>query len=239
MIPLASLYAVIVEDFDEELTSLKDLVQIAKTAPPRTRVATIHATTLILAAAFEEFIRQMARAYAVQVVKRSCSISDVPNTILTTAWKRTFEEISSSKWSEDDKRSTYQVVAKRARVKIDALCAFMEGDISQDIFDSLIHNERNMRVGEINRMFKISGLSNICMEICKQESLKQFFGQEDGHHTHGHLLSAIKRFIDLRNEIAHSLNPSISNAPEEVFRLLDMFRAFAKDLSATLEADTE
>ena len=238
MIPLAGLYAVIVEDFDEELTSLKDLVQIATTASPRTRVAAIHATTLILAAAFEEFVRQMAREYAVQVVKKSSNISDVPQTLLVTAWKRTFEELSSSKWSTDDRQGALEVAAKRARVKIDALCAFMEGDIGQHIFDDLIHNERNMRVDEINRMFRISGLSNVCMQICEQASLKQFFDQDDRNHTHGHLVSAIKSFIDRRNEIAHSLNPSISNAPEEVFRLIEMFRAFAKDLSATLEAVT-
>ena len=110
----------------------------------------------------------------------------------------------------------------------------MEGDIGQDIFDHLIHNENNMRAGEINKMFRISGLGNICWRICEQTSLKEFFDQEDDSQTHGDLLAALESFIDRRNEIAHSLNSGISSAPEEVFRVIDMFRAFAQDLGATL-----
>ncbi len=125
--------------------------------------------------------------------------------------------------------------AKQARSKIDALCSFVEGDIGQNIFEHLIHNEYNMRAREINKLFKISGLGDICLRVCEQASLKEFFDCDDDGQTHGDLLKALQIFINRRNDIAHSLNSVSSSAPEEVFRVIDMFRAFGKDLGATLE----
>ncbi len=235
---VASPFSVIVDDFDEELTSLEVLVQMGQgtAVSGRTRIAAIHATTLMLAAAFEEFVRQMAREHAVQVVRSADSLAALPDSLLETAWRRTLTELARADGSRRPKREVLRVSAREARPKIDSLCAFLEGDIDQNIFDHLIHNENNMRPGEINRMFRVSGLRDICRQLCGHTSLKAFFDQEDDGHTHGDLLTALEKFIHRRNEIAHSLNPRISSAPAEVFRTIDMFRAFAKDLGATLEA---
>ena len=111
-----------------------------------------------------------------------------------------------------------------------------QGNIKQHIVAHLIHNENNMRAGEINKLFKVSGLSNICLQICKQQSLKTFFNENDDGKTHGELLAALERFVNRRNDIAHSLNSASSSAPEEVFGDIEMFAAFSKDLGATLEA---
>ena len=237
MIRLANPFSVIVEDFDEELASLVLLVRMgqAMAGSARTRVASIHATTLMLAAAFEEFIREMAREHAIQVVKRAYSVSELPDTLLETAWRRTLRELARAERNGRSKREALRMSAKQARPKIDALCSFLEGDIEQNIFDHLIHNENNMRAGEINKMFKISGLRNICLRVCEQASLKEFFDRENDRSTHGDLLAALESFINRRNEIAHSLNSVTSSGPEEVFRVIDMFRAFGKDLGATLE----
>ena len=63
MIRLTTAFSVVVEDFDEELSSLSKLIDIGqdRSASKQVRVATIHATTLLLAAAFEEFVRELAR----------------------------------------------------------------------------------------------------------------------------------------------------------------------------------
>ena len=235
---MTTAFSVIVEDFDEVLVSLRQLVNFgqAKSASARMRVATIHATTLLLTAAFEEFVRQMAREYAIQVVNKAGSVSDLPDALLETAWRRTFDELARGKPNERPKKEALVISAKQARPKIDALCAFIEGDITQDIFVHLIHNENNMRVGEINRLFKVSGLSNVCSHICRQASLKAFFMSEDDGKTHGYLLDSLEGFFNRRNEIAHSLNSARSSAPEEVSRDIDMFLAFSNDLGATLEA---
>ena len=237
MIRLTTAFSVIVEDFGEDLASLRQLVNIGqdKSASAKTRVATIHATTLLLAAAFEEFVREMAREYARQIVNKADSVSDLPDALLETAWKRTFAELARSKPNGRSKKETLEIAAKQARPTIDALCAFIEGDITQDIFAHLIHNENNMRADEINRLFKVSGLSDVCSRICRQVSLKTFFDQQDDGKTYGDLLTSLVDFVNRRNGIAHSLNSASSSAPEEVSRDIDMFLAFSNDLGATLE----
>ena len=234
---MTSPFSVIVEDFDQDLTSLYLLVQIgqAKRVSARTRIASIHATTLMLAAAFEEFIREMAREHAIHVVDRAQTVSEVPNMLLVTAWKRTLCELARTEGNGRTKRDAVRMSAKQARRKIDALCSFVEGDIGQDIYDHLIYNESNMRAKVINKLFRISGLENVCLQVCKQDSLKEFFDRDDDRRTHGDLLAALNSFIDHRNEVAHSLNSVVSSGPEEVFRVIEMFRAFALDLSVTLE----
>ena len=239
MIRLTTAFSVVVEDFDDELSSLIQLVDIGqdRSASKQVRVATIHATTLLLAAAFEEFVREMARVYAMEVVSNASDVSEVPDALLETAWKRTFGELARSKGNGRSKREALEGHAKRARPKIDALCAFIEGDTTQDIFADLIHNDNNMRGGEVNRLFKVGGLPNVCLQICAQGSLREFFDRNEEGEAHGDLLAALEEFFNRRNEIAHSLNSARSSAPDEVVRYIDMFRAFSKDLGATLEAE--
>ena len=93
-----------------------------------------------------------------------------------------------------------------------------------------------MRGGEVNKLFKVGGLSNVCSRICAQGSLKELFDRNEEGEAHGDLLAALEDFFNRRNEIAHSLNSAKSSAPAEISRYIDMFRAFSKDLGATLEA---
>ena len=234
---VASSFSVIVDDFDEELTSLGLLIEMgqARGVPRRTRVASINATTLMLAATFEEFIRQMAREKAIQVVNKARSVVDVPDRLLETAWKQTLAALARAKANGRSKREALRVSVTQARPKIDALCSFVEGDIKQDIYDHLIHNDYNMRPDEINKMFKISGQRSICHLVCQQASLKIFFDREDEDETHRDLKEALNHFINHRNEITHSLNSATSIGSEDVFRVIEMFRAFAKGLGAALE----
>lgn len=235
---MRTIFSVIVEDFGESLATLRQLVnngQDQKSTSAKARVALIQSSTLLLAATFEEFIREMAREYAVQIVAKANEVSDLPDALVETAWKRTLDYLARSKPQTRSKKEALEVSAKQARAKIDALCSFIEGDISQNIFDHLIHNDNNMRAGEVNRLFKLSGLNNVCSEICKQEFLKVFFDQDEDGKTHGILLSTLEDFFNRRNEIAHSLNSASSSGPDEIMRDINMFEAFSKDLGTTLD----
>ena len=235
---VSTVYSVIVDEFEEGLSSLRQLVQFGqmKNVVPKTRVASVRASTLLLASTFEEFIREMAREFAIQVVAKATSVNDLPDDLLETAWRRTLDELARNKGTARSKKESLEIVAKAARPKFDAVCSFMEGDIEQNIFDDLIHNENNMRPNEINKLFKISGLRNICLEICKNGSLQDCFDEVEQGKTHGVLIDKLEKFFQRRNEIAHSLNSASSNAPDEVFRDIDFFSAFSKDLCLTLES---
>ncbi len=236
---MATPFSVIVEDFDNDLGSLRQLVDIAsrKTVSAATRVTLIHATTLMLASVFEEFVREMARESAIQLVRKANSVADLPVALLSTAWNRTFGELARNRNIRRSRREMREVLSKQARPTVTALWEFIERDISQDIFSNLIHNENNMRPTQINQLFKISDLTNVCKQVCDQSSLKAFFEQEDVNLTHGDLLDGLEKFFDRRNEVAHSLNSAKSSAPDEITSDIDMLAAFSKDLGVTLDVN--
>lgn len=238
---MSTAFSVIVDEFENSLVPLREIVMAGeeKTSSARARVASVHAATLLLAATFEEFVREMAREYAVQIVTKATNVSDLPDALLETAWRRTFDKFARTKSIGKNKREALEISAKQARPTIDALCAFIEGDISQNIFDNLIHNENNMRAGEINGLFKVSGLSNVCAETCKQMEIKNFFETDDSGKAHGDLLAAFDDFFERRNTIAHSLNSANSSGPTAILRDVKMFGAFSRDLCRTLESTIE
>lgn len=227
----------ILDDFDAALVPLREIVHSGQGtgASARARVSSVHASTLLLAATFEEFLREMAREYAVQVVTSASSVLDLPDSLLETAWRKTFDKFARNKTAARSKREALEVLAAQARPTIEALCAFIEGDIGQNIFDHLIHNENNMRPREINSLFKLSGLSNVCAKACEKAELKAFFETDDDQKAHGEFLSALETFFDRRNQIAHSLNSVSSSAPETIFRDVEFLSAFSKGLCRTLE----
>ena len=231
-------FSVIVDDFESALTPLQEIVKggQSNSSSPKARVASVRAATLLLAATFEEFIREMAKELAIQVVKGANCVADLPDALLETAWRRTFELFARRSRTGHSRTRQLEELAKQARPKVYALCAFIEGDISQNIFDNLIHNENNMRAAEINRLFKVGGFENACRNACKQEELKSFFETMDDGRAHGELLDALNGFFRRRNEIAHSLNTASSSAPETLIRDMELFRAFSKDLCTALEA---
>ncbi|MDE0694332.1 MAG: HEPN domain-containing protein [Boseongicola sp.] len=235
---MSTSFSVIVEEFVDSLGALEEVVKggQGRTSSAPARVAAIRAATLLLAATFEEFVREMALEHAVQVVGRASSVSALPDALLDTAWRRTFDRFSRRQKAGRSIRETLETSAKQARSSVEALCKFIEGDKSQNIFDNLIHNENNMRVRQINILFRVGGLSDICTETCKQTELKNFFDTEDDDKTHGELLGALDGFFDRRNQIAHSLRAASSSAPEALFRDIEFFLAFSLDLCTTLEA---
>ena len=92
---MSSIYTAIVEEFEGQLYSLRELVgnSQSKSLRPSTRIASVKATTLLLAATFEEFVREMALEHASLVVARAKSLEQVPNILVDTAWKRTLNDL--------------------------------------------------------------------------------------------------------------------------------------------------
>jgi len=113
---------------------------------------------------------------------------------------------------------------------------FVKGDLTQDIYRELIHNENNMRPNELNSMFNIAGLSDVCSKVCDKPAMLTFFGETDEGKAHGKLLAALEDFFERRNGIAHALNPGQSSGPEQIMTDLDMLQAFSEAMVQTLDA---
>ena len=234
---MTTAFAPITEEFGNDAGAIRVLVSRfsdPQQSEPRVRIAAVNSATLLLAATFEEFVRQMAQAYAKTVVASVKSVEKLPPILAKTAWRRTMERLARN---EID--SGAGVISAKdmlsARTQFNVVYEFCNGDLSQDIYDVLIHNENNMRPPQINRLFKAIGLVDVCSKIADKEPLLTNFGEDDRYKAHGRLMDSLNEFFDRRNTIAHSLDAVQSSSPDQILKDIDLLNAFGKSLCKTLE----
>ena len=238
---MSSDFAAIREEFDEEVDAIKAIINTFSDPTgggPKTRVAAVNAVTLLLSATFEEFVREMARAYARAVVNASATFDRLPKTLVTAAWRRSMEGLSRLRVSSRDNDSGRDDILSDAASKFAALLSFYRGDLTQEIYRDLIHNENNMRPDQINNMFKISDCRNICLKICDRASLLDYFEESDPGKAHDLLRDRLDAFIERRNQIAHSIALMRSSSPDLILQDIDMLGSFGRALCETLELAT-
>ena len=205
----------------------------SKMSDPRTRIAAANSATLLVAATFEEYIREMAREYSKFVISSTGDFGRLPKKMVATAWRRTLEGLLKIKFDED-MRSNPSHPFSFAPARFSTVYDFCKGDITKDIYHDLIRNENNMRPGELNSMFKISGLNDICLKVSDKAPLLEYFGQSQAGKCHGLLLARMEDFYERRNTIAHALNARHSSSGEEITKDLELFECFALALKETL-----
>src|SRR6185437_6619578 len=123
--------------------------------------------------------------------------------LASLAWRRTMENLARIQLNSKSEGFSRESIFSSAQMKFSVTYEFCRGDLSQDIYQDLIHNQNNMRPQELNSLFKISGLSNICMVVSDYEDLKLYFGNEDKFVIHQKITEALEDFFDRRNKIAH------------------------------------
>lgn len=231
-----SVFEIIREDFVAEIGAIRELVQTFDGAGKlaKTRLAAANSATLLVAATFEEFVREMAREYARAVVAQVSSLDALPKKLVSTAWKRSMESLARVRFDVDQTAREGLMVDTQMRFSI--VYEFVKGDLTKDIYRELIHNENNMRPNELNAMFNLAGLSDVCLKACDKAAILTFFGESEAGKAHGKLLVALDEFFERRNGIAHALNPGQSNGPEQIFNDLDMLLAFSEAMYQTLDA---
>ena len=233
---MSSIFELIREEFISDLDAIRILVASlgGSGETPRVRLAAANSATLLVAATFEEYIRQSAREYARLVVSNARSFADVPNKLYATAWRRSLERLAKISFDIEDQtaRSARILTARSAFIEVQE---FVCGDLTRDVFSDLIHNENNMRPHEINSMFKIAGLRDVCAKLCEMDPIKDYFGESENGKAHGKFVSAIGEFMERRNGIAHALNSGSSTGVDQILRDIDMFVALATSLSLVLD----
>ena len=109
--------------------------------------------------------------------------------------------------------------------------------MTQDIYMDLIHNENNMRPTEINSLFKISALDNVCLRVASTQYMLDYFEETEAGKAHGQLLPRINDFMERRNEIAHALGRRRSDGPDQILKDIKMLDSFGHGLCAALNED--
>ena len=232
----ASIFALIQEDFVDELDAIRQLVTTFNSQGQRAkaRLAAANSATLLVAATFEEFVREMAREHARAVVARTASFEKLPKKLASTAWKRSMESLARVRFDVEQSARESLMVDTQARFLV--AYEFVKGDLTQDIYRDLIHNENNMRPNELNSLFNVAGLSDVCTKVCDKPPILAFFGESEAGKAHGKLLAALEEFFERRNSIAHALNAGQSSAPAQIVTDLDMLQAFSEAMLQTLDA---
>ena len=152
-----------------------------------------------------------------------------------TAWRRTMETLARIRVDTTRKVSAAETAISHAQARFTAVYEFCNGDLSQNIYNDLIRNENNMRPNEINSLFRVSDLADVCTQIANKKPLLDHFGETNTGKANGRLREYLEEFFDRRNRIAHSLNPSQSSGRDQVFNDIAMFKAFGKSLCETLD----
>jgi hypothetical protein len=230
-------FSIIAEEFEDELSAIRSLISAFDDpkASPKVRIAAANSATLLLAATFEEFVREMARTYAKAVVSKTSSFERLPPNLANVAWRRTMEMLARIRIDTKSMLLSKDNTISDALTRFNAVYEFCKGDLSQDIYNELIHNENNMRPNEINSLFKVSNLGDVCSKLADKKPLLENFGEVEVAKAHGRLLKTLEEFFERRNGIAHSLNLARSSGPDRIIKDIDMLEAFGKSLCETLE----
>ena len=190
---------------------------------------------LLIAATFEEFVREMATLSARHAVERSHDMSDLPTRLLRTAWQRTFGSIAGVILPQSTDNQGVMSAVTDAEGRTKRLLAFLRGDFTQEIYDGVVQNDGAMRIRQINSLFRISDISNVCKLTSQSQCIIDHFKSDSADQASSDLNGFIDQFIEHRNDIAHRLNSAISLAPKDVHEHIDTFRVFANSLCDTLE----
>lgn len=227
-------FNLIKDEFVGELNVIRQLVNTFNSSayPPKARIAAANSATLLVAATFEEFVREMAREYAKYVVRSAGSPDRIPKKLVSTVWKRSMENLA--RVSFDVEHSMREGLAVDAQAKFTVVHEFVKGDATQDVYRDLIHNENNMRPGQLNALFNVSGLSDVCTKMCDKETMLSFFGEIEVGKAHGKFLVALNSFFERRNSVAHALNPNQSAGMNQILQDLLMLESIGEALAGTL-----
>ncbi|WP_299112683.1 HEPN domain-containing protein [uncultured Bradyrhizobium sp.] len=233
---METVFDVISDDFLSDLDAISDLIGLVANGggSSKSRVASINSATLLLAATFEELIREMGRQFAREIVSRTENVADLPRKLIATAWRRGLEDMARAKIDTGGTSTPLLHIATDARSEFDAICKFLEGDRSQNIYKHIAHNDNNMRPDQINTIFKICDLNNICSKISETEFLKHHLAEDDGARAHSKFLTALNDFMEKRNGIAHSLNPGNSASAEQFLEDVNLLRSVSLAMAACL-----
>ena len=134
------------------------------------------------------------------------------------------------KVGKDIKPEAFNQTLKDSRIYFDNVHGFLLGNLHHEIYDVLIHNEYNMRYSQINELFSVCGLKNVCASAGKMKRMKKYFSETRAEKVDGLFCEEINSFFELRNTVAHSLNATSSVSSSSVVSSMQLMNCFVADL---------
>jgi hypothetical protein len=227
--------------FDEFAAELDALTEMAKSAPDsggsgaagltaRARIAVANGATLLLAATFEEFIRQQVREAFRSKAKHAKSFADFPAKIVRTVWRQSLEGLARTPFEDIETKGS----AIDARVA--ATLAFcLRREMAADVSESLSHNDHNMRPQELHRLFSQIGFPSIIAKVAEDESLIEILSADTPGKASSLVEARLNDFFRRRNAIAHAIELGSSSGPSQLIQDIELLRIFGRALAMRLQ----
>jgi hypothetical protein len=221
------------EEFSAELEALTEMsTGQAEGVTARARIAAGNAATLLLAAVFEEYVRQQVRAAFKEKVARSSGLADFPKNLATKVWKRTLEVLMRAQINDLDGNS------RQVEEKFAAAVAFsIKSKIESEVSDAVAHNENNMRPQQMGELFAQIGVSGILGKCCAEVEMADFVGADDSDDTRSKVVARVEDFFRRRNTVAHAITLGSSSGPAEIAGDIELFRILGHSIARTLERE--
>jgi hypothetical protein len=229
-------FELIFEEFSAELDALSEMTaspgKHASELTSRARIAAGNAATLLLAAVFEEYVRQQVKAAFKEKSIRAKGISDFPNNIASKIWRRALETLA---------RTQFEEVEGNARIfeeRFAAVVSFsIKKDVMSDVSDAIAHNENNMRPTQLSELFNQIGISKILHKICDEKDLLDHLNCDEPEKARTTLVTEIEEFFRRRNHVAHAIKLGSSSGPLEISQDIELFRVFGQSLFRALNRE--
>lgn len=230
-------FALIFEEFSDELNALASMVVTPKESdghsqPAKARIAAGNAATLLLAAVFEEYVRQLVKAAFRE--KSNCvkGIQDFPKDIAAKVWRLALEMLARVDM-EDVEANPQDYEARLA-----AIVAFsLRKDINSDVSEALAHNENNMRPEQLARLFNQIGVKKIIQKSCEDQDMLDYLGSDNTDQARDYLVAKLNDFFKRRNYIAHAIQLNSSSGSAQLDNDIQLFLTFGRALQRALDRE--
>lgn len=229
----------VAEEALEELEALKKLVNFSslgrlggRPLSNRSKLVASDAAILFIAAAFEEAVRQLGVVYAELVVAHG----DIPETRLRSMkiglWEKASAQLNNKPYGSKN------FDASQARLNLAIISEFCLNESNLSILISHgIYNDRNLKSGELNALFKRLGLSDICSKVGRSEPFRAFFSVGTLNEAQVEFRKFLDKFYRDRNSATHDLSSFRAMGPVDVARNIEFFKTTTKRISEVLVED--
>lgn len=224
----------ITDDFRRELATIRDLLNVISQLPPETarrtgvRLASANASMLLLAASFEEYVREAAKDHAEYLIQNATA-AGLPPALLGAIWERALFLLRGQKFGKqgfDQEGAISQLTALRS------FCLELRPD--RRVAAMIGYNANNMTVKEFNDVFKRLGLDDYLAQLSISQHLADLTKSESAVETRDRLAATWKDFYEERNQIAHSIGAYNTTGVGDIIRYIAMFEAVAEAVRGDL-----
>jgi RiboL-PSP-HEPN len=226
----------IAEEFRREIDAVRRLLIRAETAEDGApidatlRIAASNASLLLLAASFEEFIRELVMEFCSSLFRTATRFTDIPGSVAATVWDRSLYLLRGLGYGKPD----FDRSAAALSIQIlDEFC--LNQGLTVDVTSLVGYNQNNMRAKEINDIFRRVGIKDICGLVGRRTSIINFFGAASPDISHARFVSHLDEFYENRNEVAHSIGSIRGTGAVQVSRHLEFFECTSSAFAAVIK----